>query len=37
LARNIVRDGIEALKLSYPKTSTARRRELRALRRQLAE
>jgi PPK2 family polyphosphate:nucleotide phosphotransferase len=36
IVSGIVRDSIEALKLSYPKTSAARRRELRALRRKLA-
>jgi PPK2 family polyphosphate:nucleotide phosphotransferase len=36
LVSGIVRDSIEALRLAYPKTSTARRRELRALRKQLS-
>jgi PPK2 family polyphosphate:nucleotide phosphotransferase len=36
IVSGIVRDSMEALKMSFPKTSTARRRELRALRRQLA-
>jgi PPK2 family polyphosphate:nucleotide phosphotransferase len=37
IVSRIVLDVVEALKLSYPKTSAARRRELRALRRQLLE
>ena len=36
IVSGIVRDSIEALRLAYPKTSTARRRELRALRKQLS-
>jgi PPK2 family polyphosphate:nucleotide phosphotransferase len=36
IVSGIVRDSIEALRLTYPKTSTARRRELRALRKQLS-
>jgi hypothetical protein len=37
IVSGIVRESIEALKMSYPKVSSARRRDLRALRRQLAE
>jgi PPK2 family polyphosphate:nucleotide phosphotransferase len=35
IVSGIVRDSIEALRMNYPKTTTARRRELRALRKQL--
>jgi len=37
IVSGIVRESIEALKMSYPKVSSARRRDLRAFRRQLAE
>jgi PPK2 family polyphosphate:nucleotide phosphotransferase len=37
IVSSIVRDCLESLHLSYPKTTTARRRELRALRKQLAD
>jgi len=37
IVSRIVLDAVEALKLSYPKTSAARRRELRSLRKQLLE
>jgi PPK2 family polyphosphate:nucleotide phosphotransferase len=37
IVSRIVLDTVEALKLSYPKTSAARRRELRSLRKQLVE
>jgi PPK2 family polyphosphate:nucleotide phosphotransferase len=37
IVSRIVLDVVEALKLSYPKTSAARRRELRSLRQQLLE
>jgi PPK2 family polyphosphate:nucleotide phosphotransferase len=37
IVSRIVLDVVEALKLSYPKTSAARRRELRSLRKQLLE
>jgi len=37
IVSRIVLDVVEALKLSYPKTSASRRRELRALRKQLLE
>jgi PPK2 family polyphosphate:nucleotide phosphotransferase len=37
IVSRIVLDVVEALKLSYPKSSAARRRELRSLRKQLAE
>ena len=37
IVSGIVRESIEALKMTYPKISSARRRDLRALRRQLAE
>jgi PPK2 family polyphosphate:nucleotide phosphotransferase len=36
IVSGIVRDSIESLRMNYPKTTTARRRELRALRKQLA-
>jgi PPK2 family polyphosphate:nucleotide phosphotransferase len=35
IVSGIVRDSIESLRMNYPKTTTARRRELRALRKQL--
>jgi PPK2 family polyphosphate:nucleotide phosphotransferase len=37
IVSRIVLDTVKALKLSYPKTTAARRRELRALRKQLTE
>jgi hypothetical protein len=37
IVSRIVLDTIEALKLSYPKTGAARRRELLSLRRKLAK
>jgi polyphosphate kinase 2 (PPK2 family) len=37
IVSTIVRDSLESLHLSYPKTTTARRRELRALRKQLID
>ncbi len=37
IVSRIVLDSIEALNLSYPKTSAARRRELQSLRRKLAK
>jgi hypothetical protein len=37
IVSGIVRESIEALKMSYPTVSSARRRDLRAFRRQLAE
>jgi PPK2 family polyphosphate:nucleotide phosphotransferase len=37
IVSRILLDTVEALKLSYPKTSAARRRELRSLRKQLLE
>jgi polyphosphate kinase 2 PPK2 len=37
IVSRIVLDALEALKMTYPKTSTERRQELQALRKQLAE
>jgi PPK2 family polyphosphate:nucleotide phosphotransferase len=37
IVSGIVRDSIESLRMHYPKTTTARRRELRALRKQLTD
>jgi PPK2 family polyphosphate:nucleotide phosphotransferase len=37
IVSGIVRDSIESLRMNYPKTTTARRRELRALRKQLTD
>jgi PPK2 family polyphosphate:nucleotide phosphotransferase len=37
IVSGIVRDSIESLRMNYPKTTTARRRDLRALRKQLTD